>query len=246
MKRVIAYYQTFRPLQQDIEKYVTDIFISSIHFGDDNIHLNDNSPYDEIFDDMWDQCKSISSFVKMGLMVGGAGGAYEKLFSNFAINYPLLIELFKKKPWITMVNFDVEETCSIDKLMFLLKLFNRDLPYVSISFAPVAFAMTSSSAIGMGGFKYGDLYKRCFLYGISVDFFIQCYGGNQNMTIIEQIYNTWGFKKIIIGCLWDEFDSQFTSNIIKKYSNINGVFIWEYGTVSDDWAPEASKAVGNS
>ena len=58
MNRIIYYYQTFNGLQDILDKQVvTHIHLSSIHFGTNDtshyIHLNDYSPYDKRFDQVW-------------------------------------------------------------------------------------------------------------------------------------------------------------------------------------------------
>ena len=60
MSRIIYYYQTFCGLDKILVKNtpVTHIHLSSVHFGLDKnlqqyIHLNDNSPYDYKFNNVW-------------------------------------------------------------------------------------------------------------------------------------------------------------------------------------------------
>ena len=61
MNKIIYYYQTFTGLENVLNqkpKVVTDIIISSIHFGlnidgSPYIHINDNNPDDKIFNAMW-------------------------------------------------------------------------------------------------------------------------------------------------------------------------------------------------
>jgi len=63
MNKIIYYYQTFIGLENILnqkQKIVTDIIISSIHFGLDMnnnpyIHLNDFTPDDKQFDEMWSE-----------------------------------------------------------------------------------------------------------------------------------------------------------------------------------------------
>ena len=61
MNRIIYYYQTFTSLKSILDlkpQLVTDIIVSSIHFGKNldlspYIHLNDHIPTNTIFDTMW-------------------------------------------------------------------------------------------------------------------------------------------------------------------------------------------------
>ena len=104
VNKIIYYYQTFTTLKPILVKdtVVTHIHLSSIHFGvtddsnkDPYIHLNDNHPDDPIFDNVW---KELDEADKLGieiiLMIGGAGGAFAKLFSNYNVYYNLL-KLYK-------------------------------------------------------------------------------------------------------------------------------------------------------
>ena len=92
--KTIYYYQTFIGLEKLIPKSkdIDVIIVSSIHFGENKLYLNDNIPHDPIFNKLWEQTKILSEKgVKIMLMMGGAGGAYQELFSNFSVYYPLLI-----------------------------------------------------------------------------------------------------------------------------------------------------------
>ena len=82
--KIIYYYQTFTDLKDILYEGcpVTHIHLSSIHFGTNNdgspyIHLNNNEPTDKVFDDVWKDLEDASSMgIKIVLMIGGAGGAY--------------------------------------------------------------------------------------------------------------------------------------------------------------------------
>ena len=75
-------------------EYKPDIIhLSSIHFGENYIHLNNNPPNDPIFDSVWSDCeKACEAGVKIVLMIGGAGSAYNQLFSDYNKYYALLKE----------------------------------------------------------------------------------------------------------------------------------------------------------
>ena len=80
---------------------VTHIHLSSIHFGINNdgsyyIHLNDYPPNDPRFNVVWEQLKEASDLgIKIVLMVGGAGGGFTQLFSNYQEYYKLLKKTVK-------------------------------------------------------------------------------------------------------------------------------------------------------
>ena len=132
--KTIYYYQTFVGLHklmthlQDIDV----INISSIHFDEDkngqkNIYLNDNLPDDKIFDKMWTETESCSSQgVTIILMVGGAGGAYENLFKDFDIYYPMLKNLLESKPFIQGIDLDIEEEVTMPQVKMLIRKLKED------------------------------------------------------------------------------------------------------------------------
>ena len=86
--KVLFYYQTFTTLKPILYKNpdVTHIHLSSIHFGldtDNNpyIHLNNDSPYNYTFDNVWQELEDADKLgIKIKLMIGGAGGGYASLF----------------------------------------------------------------------------------------------------------------------------------------------------------------------
>ena len=98
--KTIYYYQSFCGLEK-LYSHVQDIdtiILSSIHFSsyrsDPYIHLNDYPPTSPKFDSVWTELhKLYSQGVEIILMIGGAGGAYDALFKNFDIFYPLLKDL---------------------------------------------------------------------------------------------------------------------------------------------------------
>ena len=73
------------------------------------IYLNDNLPDDPKFNTMWMETKEIFDQGKIILlMVGGAGGAYSELFSDFKTYYPLLRDLLREKTYIGGIDLDIE------------------------------------------------------------------------------------------------------------------------------------------
>ena len=131
------------------------IIVSSIHFGKDknnqkNIFLNDNIPYDPIFNDLWMETEKLSvQGCNIMLMMGGAGFAYKELFSDFDTYYPLLKQLIMEKSWIKGIDLDVEEHTSIDNIKMLInrlvKDFSDDNDFI-ITMAPVASTMITDGS----------------------------------------------------------------------------------------------------
>ena len=68
MSKIIYYYQTFNSLQCLLDRPITTthIIVSSIHFGRDKkqelyIHLNDYTPDDKRFINVWKECEEASN-----------------------------------------------------------------------------------------------------------------------------------------------------------------------------------------
>ena len=77
---IIYYYQTFVGLEKLKNKGdTTNIIISSIHFGNGKIYLNDNEPDDPKFNKLWEEVETLpEEDIHVSCMVGGAGGAYKE------------------------------------------------------------------------------------------------------------------------------------------------------------------------
>ena len=160
--KTIYYYQTFVGLDK-ILNHIQDvdvIIISSIHFGDNKIYLNDNIPNDNIFDQLWlETKKAYVQGCKIMLMVGGAGGAYKQLFSDFQTYYPLLRDLIKEKDWISGIDIDVEENTSIENIQMLIRNLVNDFgDGFTITMAPIASSLINDGS-SISGFNYKTLFK---------------------------------------------------------------------------------------
>ena len=165
--RIIYYYQTFTSLSPILVKdcVVTHIHLSSIHFGinDDGslyIHLNDYPPNDKRFNLVWKQLKEASKLgIKIVIMVGGAGGGFTQLFSNYQEYYQLLKKTIEEHPFISGIDLDIEETTKINDVKKLISQINIDFgKEFIISMAPVSASLESDFP-GMGGFNYKELYQ---------------------------------------------------------------------------------------
>ena len=60
-------------------------------------------------------------------MIGGAGGAYGALFSNFEVYYNLLIKTIKQFPYIDGIGFDIEEEVDIKNVIMMIERLNKIL-----------------------------------------------------------------------------------------------------------------------
>lgn len=240
--KIIIYYQTFCSIAPLLQKPypVTHIHLSSIHFGTNPdssayIHLNDHSPDDPKFNNVWKELTQASKLgIKIVLMVGGAGGAFGDLFSEFETYYKLLYDTIKKYPIICGIDLDVEEGVDIDNIKMLINRINDDFgEKFIISMAPVAYALEGSEP-GFGGFVYKDLYNSP--EGQRINYFNgQFYGCFDFETYDTVINNGFPPEKVVIGMISGDFNtSNFTTalNTVKsiknKYPKFGGVFNWEY------------------
>ena len=238
--KTIYYYQTFVNLDK-LLTHTEDIdvmIISSIHFYKTRdqkpcIFLNDNNPYEVIFNAMWNQTKQLSTKgVDIHLMVGGAGGAYDVLFSDFNSYYPLLQKLLKEKSFISGIDLDIEEGVDYNNVIMLVRKLKEDFPHFKITFAPVASSLQHDGG-SMGGFSYKKLYNEL---GDQIDWFnTQCYGTFTYETFESILKNGYPPEKIVMGMISGEFTKdnftqavEVVKKIYNKYPTMSGVYDWEY------------------
>jgi len=240
--KTIYYYQTFVGLNK-IFTHIEDIDvinISSIHFGKDkegnkSIHLNDNKPYDPIFNDLWFQTeKAFYQGCTIMLMMGGAGLAYNELFSDFELYYSQLKQLINEKTWIKGIDLDIEEHTTIDNIKMLINRLIKDFGNdFIITMAPVSSTLQSGGS-SMAGFSYKELYLS--EEGKHIDWFnTQCYYSFTMDTYESIINNGYPPEKVVMGMESGQFnESNFNEalneikKIKEKYSDFSGVFDWEY------------------
>jgi hypothetical protein len=244
-KRIIFYYQTFKGLSNILYlgTPVTDIHLSSIHFGNNQdgtpyIHLNDYPPDYWAFDSVWDELKMAHEFgVRIKLMVGGAGGAFTNLFGNFDVYYPMLKKTIQDHSIISGIDLDIEEGVQLDNVIMLMKKLNNDFPNLEFALAPLGSSL-ESDVLGMGGFCYKDLYNSEVGHLISY-FNGQFYGSYQPSDYISCVNNNYPPEKVVMGMLEGQDLNQAyntISDLAEKYSNFGGVFFWEYFQAPDNWA----------
>lgn len=244
MKQLILYYQTFISLKPlfDNNALPTHIQISSIHFGKNEnnipyIHLNDHPPNSSIFDSMWKEIETAHNLgIKIKLMIGGAGLAFQEMFSNFDLYYEMLKTVLKFYPYICGVDLDIEENVDLNNVIKLVNALKTDFGNdFLISFAPVAFALQQNQP-GLGGFLYNDLINILgdkienlntqFYY----DFSVESYN--------EVIQNKYNPSQIILGMTQNNTNEfKIVSDLCKKYKNFKGIFFWELVLLDNpiDW-----------
>lgn len=254
-KRIIFYYQTFTDLKPVLYKNtpLTHIHLSSIHFGKDNknkpyIHLNDNLPSNPIFDNMWKQIEFANKIgIKIILMIGGAGSAYNVLFSNFELYYKMLYNLIKSRPYINGIDLDIEEYTALDDVKKLINRIVKDFgDDFIISMAPIQNSIENDYS-GLGGFIYKDLINS--KEGKYIDYLIGQYYIDYSYNAYDKtIKNGYIENKIVMGQLGANLNKSTIKKIIEKYYNFGGVALWEYGNVSNpkNWIIEMYNAINNN
>ena len=233
--RVIYYYQTFCGLDAIIQSnHKPDaIHLSSVHFGLDTenhpyVHINNNTPSDPKFSSLWDQLqKCKGQGIEIILMIGGAGGGYRSLFSNYSVYYSLLKRLLTdKKELITGIDLDIEEIVTLNDTLKLIKDIKSDFPDMTISMSPVQFSL-ETDVPGMGGFCYKDILKTKL-----VDYFIGQFYTDYTLESFEKcVKNGYPAEKIVMGGIsGQDFGSNLNTitEIKKVYPDFGGVSIWEY------------------
>ena len=251
-KRIIYYYQTLTDLSPILFEGtpVTHIFLSAFHFGNNSdgtpyIHLNNNDPFDEKFDKVWQQLSSAKHDynIEIHIMLGGAGEAFVDLFSNFGVYYPMLIKTIMKSKIVNGINLDIEEQVESSDVKMLIDLFKRDLAYdFVISMAPVQGSLQGNGT-GMGGFSYKDL--RDSDEGKLIDFYCgQFYFDLSGVCYDDCVLNGYPANQVVLGMIQDqpiETAQKVVSYCAKKYPDFGGVFMWEYF----DAPPDGTKDPGS-
>ena len=248
MPRIIAYYQTLNGLDNILTSHpmITHIHLASIHFGIDPqtnepyIHLNNKSPYDESFSSVWQQLtQAVRLGIEVKLMIGGAGGGYSTLFSDFELYYGFLKKLITDKPQISGVDLDIEEGVSLNNVQILIRRLKEDFGNeLTISMAPVQSSLEADYP-GLGGFVHKTLLESP--EGKFIDYFngqfYSDYSCNAYDSVVKNGYDS---EMVIMGALAGEFDTTELSKVVAKYGDkFGGVFVWEYCFAKPDpkqWA----------
>jgi hypothetical protein len=240
--RTIYYYQTFVGLDKMLT-HIQDIdviIVSSIHFGKDKngkkgIYLNDNTPDNPIFDQLWMETKEASvQGCKIMVMMGGAGLAYRELFSDFDTYYPQLVTMIQDRPWIQGIDLDIEEQVSLDNIQMLITKIVDDFGEdFTITMAPISPSLETDGG-SMCGIDYKKLYKSD--EGKHISWFnTQCYNSFSEETYDSIIKNGYPPEKIVMGMESGQYDSITFQNALasvkqlkNKYPTFSGVYDWEY------------------
>jgi chitinase len=242
--KIIYYYQTLIGLDSILDEQIitcSHIILSAFHFGINldgtpYIHLNDHIPTDPLFQKCWDDLKILSNRgVTVMIMLGGAGGAYETLFSNYTVYYNLLKDIIQKYDFIKGIDLDIEEYVDIDNIRMLIHDITLDFgTKFIITMAPLGTSLQYDES-GMGGFIYKQLFNT--YEGQFINWFnCQCYNSYTVEDVDKMVDNGYPNNKIVMGMISSQFPTNRSfykkldviEQIKDKYPNIGGVDIWEY------------------
>jgi hypothetical protein len=242
--RIIYYYQTLIGLQCILEEAIptcTHIILSAFHFGTNPdgspyIHLNNYSPDDVRFTECWQQLQTLSERgVTILIMLGGAGGAYTELFSNYNTYYNMLKDTINKYDVISGIDLDIEEYVHINDIKRLMGDIRGDFgDKFIITMAPLGSSLQTDE-IGMGGFIYKDLYNSP--EGQYISWFNGQFYGSYTIDDVDRVVNNgYPSEKVVMGMISSQF-STFTTfteclvtliKIKQRYPDFGGVDVWEY------------------
>ena len=175
-------------------------------------------------------------------MIGGAGGAFEALFSDYDFYYSLFKKTLATYPFASAIDLDIEETVELKDVQRLIRDIHNDYPNMQIVLTPLAGSL-SQDGPGMGGFSYKDLW--CSPEGGYISWFnAQAYGDLTNDELNSIVQNGYPVDIIVMGMLGTQLETngdfpEICNELIKcvsQYKNkFGGVFIWEYYDQPGHW-----------
>ena len=258
MSKIIYYYQTFTGLKPILDSSIkpTHIHLSSFHFGENDkegkyIHINDYQPQDVRYNILWDEILAARyQGIKIIYMIGGAGGAFNALFSDYDFYYGLLKKTLQNYPFACGLDLDIEESVNLKDIQRLMRDIKKDFPKYDIVLTPLASSL-SEDVNGIGGFIYKDLWNSP--EGKYISWFnAQSYGDLNFNELKAIVKNGYPVEKIVFGMLGTQIKSLGNFNEIcdeiskceKEYGYIfGGVFIWEYYDQPKDWLKTMNKII---
>jgi len=243
MPRTIMYYQTFSGLgpYKTQPCPLTHIHVAAVHFDalpTPRIHLNDDDPCSAGFDAMWADVQDLVSTygVTAVLMVGGAGGAFQTLFSDFVTYYPMLRDLLRAKPFITGVDLDVEEPTDPAALRTLILALQDEGLFVTM--APLIGSL-QADVPGMGGFCYKTLLADPAIRVAYLN--AQAYNGSFTADDYSRaVANGYPAHLVVLGMMSGQppLDEAVAvaQQLATQYPDFGGVFDWELSDAAPGWA----------
>ena len=239
---ITYFYQTFNRNLKNLTKLNPEkVIVASIHFNVLNnfccvptvcMHLNNRPP--NMFMNMWNVMKKLhANGTHIGLLVGGAGGAFTNMFRDQYTYQKCvhdLIELVHNKPFITEICLDVEELVTLNRLVHLVEDLRWNLENIKISFTPLPESLISDMN-GMGGFPYRKLQSK-----IAINYYyVQSYSAE---TFTEDTYDKIqkkGYRNVSMGILInDNLNIDTLKKSLTKMNSCNNFYIWELGCKGAD------------
>ncbi|KAF2670448.1 glycoside hydrolase [Microthyrium microscopicum] len=160
MPRLVLYQQTHHVTTNGIEAPisllplyqqntgVTHVIISALHVnGPGEITLNDHTPNNTRFDQMWSECRTLQEQgIKIMFLLGGAApGTYQRLSANESAAFESFyspVRALIEKHGINGIDLDVEEPMMQVHVQRLIRRLRQDFgPTFIITLAPVYPAM---------------------------------------------------------------------------------------------------------
>ncbi|MCX4553445.1 MULTISPECIES: glycosyl hydrolase family 18 protein [unclassified Streptomyces] len=271
--RVVVYYQTqfdngsyVSPKElTDHDTGVTDVIVGAVHLnGDGSVTLNDNSPDDAKFDQMWSDLAAVQSkgVHVLGMVGGAAVGSFQRLDSDFDTYYPKLKNVVSTHH-LDGLDLDVEEGMSLVGVERVIDQLHSDFgDGFLVTLAPVATALNGGG--NLSGFGYDALYRD---KGSSISWFnAQFYCGWGSLDSPAGYEGIVGHgvvpaSKVVAGTLTNPANcgsgyvpmdtlTSTVSQLSKEYGDFGGVAGWEYfnsdpgGTAAPwEWAANMSSAM---
>jgi hypothetical protein len=254
-KRVIFYfipnnYTNDMNDKNDIKIYNT--YANSIHLGNfiynlNNLYLNDLSPFDNNYDDMWFDL-GIASEKNINCVISIS---FDNIFdgnhnnnNNYHLFYKTLCELLiDKKEIIKGIDMDVENKISLDNINMFINDIKRDFPNLLLVISSIGYSMCvmDINTIYENEKEWSYILFNNSPEGQMIDYYC-CNFNEDNLTLdsFQDIIDN-GFlpNKIVLGCFsmyFKDYDNYFELNSIRhKYPNIGGTFIKYYDDIPYNW-----------
>ncbi|KAJ7589938.1 endo-beta-N-acetylglucosaminidase [Mycena floridula] len=224
---------------------ITHLILAAFHINMNSspvIALNDNSPDDVFFSQMWTDIGILQDHgIKViGMLGGAAPGSYDCLTpENFDTYYPIL-KFYITQYKLDGMDLDVEQTVAIEDIIRLILTLKKDFgPDFIITLAPVASALTEDG--NLSGFDYIELEHNV---GSHIDWYnAQFYSGFGSLfpddTYIDIVRFGLDPKKLVATTLTNpELGGGYQSpedvvesvkELVLKYGDsFGGVAGWEY------------------
>ncbi len=165
--RVVVYYQTqysngsyvSPKALTDNNTGVTDLLVGAFHLNDNDVTLNDHTPDDSSFTQMWQDIAAMQAdgVHALGMVGGAAQGSFQRLDSDFGTYYPRLKNIVTTYH-LDGLDLDVEESMSLGGVERLIDQLHADFGSgFIVTLAPVATALSGGG--NLSGFGYDQLYR---------------------------------------------------------------------------------------